>query len=418
MTTRAEAKYRIVAEDKGSDAFKSFKRNVTAANETVEKFRSVMRLGMLAVGAGGFASALVEGIHKGSEFNATLAGAQVSLNSLKASAESFQLEMSRNVAPAIALVSDAMTKLVETATDAQAGEKGAGFWDSFLAGLAGGGNAALATQAAAALRGKRLEIEALGQAAMETREMQKLYERGIQLTDSVRTAQEKYNDAQGEFNWLLQQGALTQTAYQRLLKKTRDELFPKQEPLIEVPFKPVIEPAEEFAPYTDEWHQVLLDSMLPGSEDIPLAKTKWGLFWGEIDAAATEAAGGMAQAFTDALFDIENAFDHLQRYAESVFRAISDALINRYIAGPILSALGLGAPQQGGLSGGGYSAPIGPTPGGDPMGKALAGAGAGVTVQVNVNAIDTQTGMEFVARNARSIGAVVRREIERGRFRG
>jgi len=68
------------------------------------------------------------------------------------------------------------------------------------------------------------QIAAFEQAAEAADKKKKLEEEGVKLTNSLRTAQEIYNDELEKYNNLLSAGAINQETYERAIKKARDTL--------------------------------------------------------------------------------------------------------------------------------------------------------------------------------------------------
>lgn len=411
MATRAEAKYRVSAEDQSGQAFQSFKRNVTTANETVEKLRSSVRLAALALGAGGLVRSFAETIRSGARVDATLAGAHASLTRMAASGDELKMAMARGVAPALAAVSDELADLMGSLE--RSADRGPSLWDQVLGGFAAGlaGKPGMGAAFTEFLNAKREQLRLEGEARLSAEAEEENFKRAFALRESLRGAQEKYNDSLGEYNWLLRQGLLTQQEVDALAAKRYKELLAL--PAVTIPRDNafLMEIADEFEMYSDEWHDQLVGALTPSTEDWPAAKGKWDLFFGGIKAAATEASEGMERAFTDALFDMERAGDHLLAYLTQVFKAISDAMLAQYVTGPLLQAIGLG----GGGASTVYGSPIGPTPGGEPLGpnKALPGGAAAGGATVIINCVESRTGLEFLAKHRRDIFGLVQLESER-----
>lgn len=430
----AETKYKITAEDGTKAALASIKKNLDAGGRAVETFGKLARVSAFAVGMGGLAAAFGQAIDKGAEWDGQLAAVKNSLTSVRGASGGLLHSLASGLAPSIKAVADALTEVENRAAAAGGGMRS--FWASAFSGAAVGVGGPMGMILAGLSVAQQAGIPGSASLA-ERREMVRMEERALSLTLSVRTAQEQYNDALGEYSWYLKQGLITGETYNRLLKETRENLklipnlkFPnvdtdkiraelmKPKPLpSELDYR--LDPSLKY-----DWNKAI-DLMGSGADHLlsPPKKyiSEWGAFFGEIQVAAADAAQGMNQVFTDALFDMGNAFEAFKNFAVDLMRQIADALIMQHITGPILAGVGLGSAGSGG--GGAGTGPVSSfsDPGVVVMPKASAGTvtdeKSSASVVINyapvIQAIDTRSGLEFLAGHSRVLAAMVQREAQR-----
>ena len=140
-----------------------------------------------------------------------------------------------------------------------------------------------------------------------------------------------------------------------------------------------------------------------------------------------DAAQSLEHSLSNAIFNAKNDLKSLADFANTVAEQIGSALISHYITGPLMESIipekAAGGPVHAGrpylvgergpeLFSPGSSGTITPN-----NQLALAG-GPPVNITVQVTAIDTQTGMQFVASQARNIAGVVQGEFNKRGLRG
>ena len=141
---------------------------------------------------------------------------------------------------------------------------------------------------------------------------------------------------------------------------------------------------------------------------------------------------GMADSVTGTFFDmftgVTSAFDGLRSIARSVFSMISQVLIKAYIVKPLLAMMGIPMFAQGGLAAGGAPAIVGengpelivPSSNtrvfSNSQSKGILNASSDsqpVTVNFNINAIDSQSGVEFLMEQEGAITGIVQDAFNR-----
>lgn len=224
----------------------------------------------------------------------------------------------------------------------------------------------------------------------------------------IETPMEKYTREMGKAGMLADVGGMSMEIYGRRVEQLKKEL-------------------KEATTTAYDWNKELdligsRKYRTPGKPKQYLSEYRE--FFAVIQVSAAEAAQSMNSAFTDALFDMHNGLQTLADFATSVLKAISDALIGKYITSVILGGLNLGMSGEGGGGGtppvpvGSPWAPIGMVP----PAKALSPAPGAGAVVVNyaplIQAIDTRSGLEFLAGHSKMIGALVQREAHKHGQRG
>ena len=123
---------------------------------------------------------------------------------------------------------------------------------------------------------------------------------------------------------------------------------------------------------------------------------------------------GMAGSVTDTFYDmftgVTSVFDGLRSMASMVFKMVAKAIIQTYIVRPLLAMMGIPMFAQGGLAPGGSPAIVGENgpelivpssntrvfSNSQSRGMMSGGGGEPITVNFNINAIDSQSGTEFI----------------------
>lgn len=288
--------------------------------------------------------------------------------------------------------------------------------------LAGGKEAARARFAAMQLpefsaerrrTGELKDTEDAARAAKKAeQELEAMRREAKQITDQVATAEEKYNDELNRAGELLDKKLITLPEYQRYVKLLDEQLA---------------EATKTVKAYNTEFSLIGSAEKTGGKRKGAAPKQEmddWGHFFATIQLAAAEAAEQMDEAFTDALFDMKNGLAILKDFATDVFRQIANALIGSYITGPLLQSLGLQLPQQRAAGGpvlAGHPYIVGerrpeifvPETSGTIIPNAAAVGAGGNSYHFNIQAIDTQSGLAFLAQNARGLVAILDRELGR-----
>lgn len=241
-------------------------------------------------------------------------------------------------------------------------------------------------------------------------ELEALRREAKQITDEVTTAEEKYNKALERAGVLLDKNVLGVDQYRRYVRALDEELLQSKRAL-------------------EEWN---LTFSLVGSAEKTYGKRKgiapkkkelddWERFFATIQLAAAEAAEWMDEAFTDALFDMKNALAIFGDFAVGVFRQIANAMVGQFITGPLLQSLNLKLPEHRATGGpvlAGHPYIVGerrpeifvPQTSGTIIPSAAGAGGVTLNYAPVIQAIDTRSGLEFLAGHSRTIVAILDRE--------
>lgn len=265
--------------------------------------------------------------------------------------------------------------------------------------------------------GQLRDVEAAAKAAKQAeKELADLQRSAEAITSDVATAQDRYNASLELAGKLVFQGLISMDTFDKYVDKVTRDL-------------------EEATKGLYDWGKSLdlVGSRLRRIVEPPKkALGEWDEFWATIQLSAAQALEYTSQAFTDALFDMENGLEHLRDFATDVLRQIANALIYKNITGPILGSLGLDIGELAGKRAwGGHVSALQPylvgergpelfVPGASGTIVPAGAFGGGVTLNYSpvIQAIDTRSGLEFLAGHARVIGALVQREAQRNGQKG
>lgn len=416
-----ESKVVVSAEDRASQTLGKIKGSIDASGRALETFAKVTRLAAFAMGSNVLGRAFEEAIRKGAEYDSRLYSLQQKMDGMRTSADRVGAGLAGSVAPALSLISDSLAELLDRAEGK--GKYGLrDFWSDLFLGAA----ASLDKISPAAALGLRNFSAAqlgnygdTGRTAARERYRNQLMAEGESLSERYASAEWKRFNMIYRLEELLGAGAITQTVYNRALADFDKQLgliLPKVDAVNErLPLKIAESTTEDWLDETLIWNPKIL-----AAPEAPVV-TKWDQMWTTMKESASDALQDTNRVFTDVLFNWENRLDTLAAYFERFASLLSDALIGRYITGPLLQSVGLEKRAGGGPAFAGTPYMVGedgpelfvPGSSGSIVPNAqLAGAG-GVQVTVNLNAIDTRSGVEFLAQNERALVAVLDRALGR-----
>lgn len=446
----AETKYKITATDNTKAALDSIKGNLNKTSQAMETFHKAVGITAAALGMGGLTSVIRDAITEGSTWNATLAATKAALDLTSGGVKSLEASFAEGLAPAIVMVNGELKALSEL-------KGGISGWDRIIAGFKSldwehsvgalpGINPGKLRQNLGEVEALREALQLQGDLLLKESGLADARARAAVITKGVATAQETFNSALDEMSRLMNRdGVLSLETYTREVDRLRASLFKTAEvkfPAIDTDaiLAGLRKPKESAGASDYRWDPSIrydwdkaLDLYGSGTKHLVSEPDKFLSAWKRVANDAQLVVGDMADAmssaFTDALFEFKSAKDILKGFGQDLLRAIADALILKNLITPLFKGLGLPVPAAR-ASGGPVSA-FSPYIVGErgpelfvPTGAgaivpniALADAG-GVTVHVHLSAIDTRSGMEFIASNARIIGALVQREAKAHGQRG
>lgn len=426
-----ESKVVVSAEDRASATLGRIKGSVDASSRALETLGKVTRLAAFAMGSNMLGEAMENIIRKGAETDARFYKINQNLESMHTSATAAAVGLTGSLAPSIAYVTDGLAALLAHAAGETGGYGLRDFWGDLYAasgnalkdapGFVGNFGSALLELAQAQYD----NYAAGGRNAQQQQEHNRLLAEGKALTEKYLDPAQKFTNYIWHLSEVMAAGAIDARTMERALMDYGRalDLLPKETrafpPLVDAidtrPLK-IAEPSME--DYLDEtliWNPKILDA--PAANVV----TKWDQMWTTMRGVASESMESVNTAFTDILFDWGNRVAILENLFNSLAYNLANRLLGQYVTGPLYGALGLRA--EGGPVSAGSAYVVGekgpelfvPGSSGSIVPNAqLAGAG-GVTLHYSpvIQAVDTRTGMEFLAGHSRTLVAILDRELGR-----
>lgn len=415
-----ESKVVVSAEDRASQTLGKIKGSIDASGRALETFAKVTRIAAFALGSNVLGRAFDEAIRKGAEYDSRLYSLQQKMDHMRASADRVGAGLASSVAPALSLINDSLAELLDRAAGKSKGYGLREFWGDLLLGAgAGSYNQGLGQVLTQLGMAQESGYGDGGRTAASERYRNQLMAEGTALMDRYGSAEMRRFNYIYRLEEMLAEEAINQTVYNRALAEFDRQLgliLPKVDAVNErLPLKIAESTTEDWLDETLIW-----DPKILAAPEAPVV-TKWDQMWTTMKEAATDALQDTNRVFTDVLFHWEDRLETLSAWIERVFSMISDALIGRYVTGPLLQSVGLDKRAGGGPVFAGTPYVVGesgpelfvPGSSGSIVPNAnLAGAG-GVSINFTVQAIDSQSFTGALAQHERQLVAVIDRALSR-----